>query len=263
MTDNGLSRPMTPEELVAAGYPANYHEMTPAEQQQVDAERAISQPVEGAPNPTPMDEVLAENPELAAAWGQAQQGQFEHTLLEQWEMVLQKELDNYSQPADIDTHTSFLANWPWLNYHDVEKVRKWLAQFTVDAINALNISIIDTIENTPKTKEDVYEAFENDWEENREIYLELIPRWTCITNVWHATWSSARAAEKPILHVAAAVSTARFFGEKGLVENLRWLKNTTITEEDDKQMKARLQILLIESGLISIAEKIDEEGDDD
>jgi hypothetical protein len=206
-------------------------------------------------NQAAFEELIEDNPELAHAFQTVNDGTFSHTLLEQWEHTLKTEMDSFLGDGPMDQYTQFLQTWPWLEYGHVERVRKYMAEFSVDSINQLNIAIIETIEKTPRNKEDVYKSIENDWIDNRDIYLELIPRWTMLSNVWNARWANSSIREKPLLHVAVALSIARLLGGKGLVENLRYLKNANdevegITDERQKQMGERTRALLIEAKLL-------------
>lgn len=243
---------MTPEELTEARLPVNFYELTPEQQQQAQAEAAISAPVPGSPLPANMEAVFKDNPELRSAFLNAQQGIFEHTLLEQWEKLLEKELEDYRRPGDLDSHTMILQTFPWLRYSDVDRVRRYLAEFTLESLTTLREAILRNLKRD-ETKSDVYADPENDFKRNKDIYHELIAQWILLQNLWNRKWEDSNSSVRPTLHPAVAIAAARFTGEKGFLENLRYLKDSIITEEDNKEIEDRIRELLIENNFPVIA----------
>jgi hypothetical protein len=195
-----------------------------------------------------IESILGDDPKLKEAFARAEQGFFQHVVLEHWESQLKDEIKGYEEDAALEVYQMFLDTFRWLRYQDIEKVRALIRRLMEESLLLL-LDVIDAaVAGTPETKEDIYASLETDWEDNDEIYVEVLAQWTALTWRWGNEWQAAHVQQKPLLHAAIAVAQGRLFGDKGLHEQIRWVKDFMWGDNHQEQMVTRIQELVKEGG---------------
>jgi len=205
---------------------------------------------ESLEQPALLEDIIGEDPKLAEAFARAQQGLYDTVLLEMWEAQLIDEITGHRELASMSLYENFMTTWPWLGYGNIEKTRMILAELTEESLATLYeaIDYAAAQETPPRSREEVYQSAEDDWNLNRHIYEEVIARWSALANVWGDRWQYSNMRDKPIRHVATAIATARTIGPNGLMEQMRHLANFDFTVDDQERLRARVYELIVEMG---------------
>jgi hypothetical protein len=153
-----------------------------------------------------------------------------HTILEVWASVLSNIEANEGEHISPRYANSIVSNWPRLNFQDVSKYTK--QYFTY--LKALREILTAEIDKDPEALKNV----ENDVEDNRGHYLELIGAWQEQIERWELDWDSDDAGSHITL-AALADATSFFVGAQGLVEHLSQI-NFNFTDEDREALRVRL-----------------------
>jgi hypothetical protein len=183
-------------------------------------------------NPTPVEE-LPELPadlqeEVNRELGQAPE--LTHTILEVWASVLSNIESNEGEHISPRYANSIVSNWPRLTFQEVSEYTRQYFTF----LKALRDILTAEIDKNPAALERV----ENDAEENREHYLELIGGWQELIERWEQDWDSD-APDSHVTLAALADATSFFVGAQGLVEHLSQI-NFQFTDEDREALRLRL-----------------------
>lgn len=183
-------------------------------------------------NNTPV-EALPELPEELQAevnreLGQAQE--LTHTILEIWQSVLSNIEANEDEHISPRYANSIVSSWPRLNFQEVKGYTKQYFTF----LKGLREILTEEIDKDPSALENV----ENDAEDNREHYLELIGAWQAQIEIWELAWDSDDHGSHVTL-AALADATSFFVGSQGLVEHLSQI-NFQFTDEDREALRLRL-----------------------
>jgi hypothetical protein len=183
-------------------------------------------------NPTPIEE-LPELPadlqeEVNRELGQAPE--LTHTILEVWASVLSNIESNEGEHISPRYANSIVSNWPRLSFQEVSEYTRQYFTF----LKALRDLLTAEIDKDPAALERV----ENDAEENREHYLELIGGWQEQIERWEQDWNSD-APDSHVTLAALADATSFFVGAQGLVEHLSQI-NFQFTDEDREALRLRL-----------------------
>jgi hypothetical protein len=183
-------------------------------------------------NPTPVEE-LPELPadlqaEVNRELGQAPE--LTHTILEIWASVLSNIESNEGEHISPRYANSIVSNWPRLSFQEVSEYTRQYFTF----LKALRDLLTEVIAQNPSALENV----ENDAEENREHYLELIGGWQELIERWELDWNSD-AEDSHVTLAALADATSFFVGAQGLVEHLSQI-NFQFTDEDREALRLRL-----------------------
>lgn len=153
-----------------------------------------------------------------------------HTVLEVWASVLSNIEANEGEHISPRYANSIVSNWPRLTF---QEVKAYTLQYFA-YLKALREILTAEIDKEPAALERV----ENDAEENREHYLELIGAWQEQIEKWEQNWDST----EPDSHVtlaALADATSFFVGAQGLVEHLSQI-GFQFTDEDREALRLRL-----------------------
>jgi hypothetical protein len=153
-----------------------------------------------------------------------------HTVLEVWASVLSNIESNEGEHISPRYANSIVSNWPRLNFQDVSAYTR--QYFTY--LKALREILTAEIDKDPAA----FERVENDAEENRGHYLELIGAWQEQIERWEQDWDSDDAGSHITL-AALADATSFFVGSQGLVEHLSQI-NFQFTDEDREALRVRL-----------------------
>jgi hypothetical protein len=183
-------------------------------------------------NPTPVEE-LPELPadlqeEVNRELGQAPE--LTHTILEVWASVLSNIESNEGEHISPRYANSIVSNWPRLTFQEVSEYTRQYFTF----LKALRDILTAEIDKNPAALERV----ENDAEENREHYLELIGGWQELIEEWEQNWDSD-APDSHVTLAALADATSFFVGAQGLVEHLSQI-HFQFTDEDREALRLRL-----------------------
>ena len=183
-------------------------------------------------NTTPVEE-LPELPADIQAEVDAELGTspaLTHTILEIWQEVLSNIEDNEHEHISPRYANSIVSNWPRITFQEVSGYTRMYFSF----LKGLRNILTEEIAKEPQALERV----ENDAEENRAHYLELLGAWQEQIERWELEWDS----DSPLSHVglaALADATSFFVGAQGLVEHLSQI-NFQFTDEDREALRLRL-----------------------
>jgi hypothetical protein len=166
--------------------------------------------------------------EVDAALGQAPE--LTHTILEIWQSILSNIEANEEEHISPRYANSIVNNWPRLNFQDVPLYTATYFHF----LKALREILTAEIDKDPAA----FERVENDAEENRAHYLELIGAWQEQIENWEQDWEAAQV-DSHITLAALADATSFFVGAQGLVEHLSQI-NFQFTDEDREALRQRL-----------------------
>jgi hypothetical protein len=153
-----------------------------------------------------------------------------HTILEVWASVLSNIEANEGEHISPRYANSIVSNWPRLTFQEVSGYTR--QYFTY--LKALREILTAEIDKDPEALKRV----ENDAEENREHYLELIGAWQERIEQWEQDWDSDDHGSHVTL-AALADATSFFVGAQGLVEHLSQI-NFQFTDEDREALRLRL-----------------------
>jgi len=153
-----------------------------------------------------------------------------HTILEIWQSVLSNIEANENEHISPRYANSIVSNWPRLSFQDVSKYTKKYFSY----LKALREILTEEIAKDPAA----FERVENDAEENRAHYLELIGAWQERIEMWEQTWQSD-GKDSHVTLAALADATSFFVGAQGLVEHLSQI-NFQFTDEDREALRQRL-----------------------
>lgn len=181
-----------------------------------------------------------ERDEFPEGWAEqvqnAQQGQFELTLFEAWENVLENAILQSEENLTIMTADGIMRQWPWLAYHD-------LPSYLTLRVSQLKRALVALQECYPKPPELLFQENVDDFTEHKEAYIEVIVAWTNLCNKFADEWKATPITSKMkgVIHAVTADTTALLIHpHNGLVENLSQLAGFNITEEENEAMLARL-----------------------
>jgi hypothetical protein len=183
-------------------------------------------------NPTPVEDLPELPEELQAEVNRElnQAPELTHTILEIWASVLSNIEANEGEHISPRYANSIVSNWPRLNFQEVSGYTRQYFTF----LKALREILTAEIDKDPEALKRV----ENDAEENRVHYLELIGAWQEQIEEWEQNWNSD-SADSHVTLAALADATSFFVGAQGLVEHLSQI-NFQFTDEDREALRLRL-----------------------
>lgn len=155
----------------------------------------------------------------------------EHTMLETWREILSNVDTMKDRRITMEDALQTLNNHPYLKLFDVPVHNATFYSFLSDAYDALKYEI----ESDPEC----LNRAENDAEENRAHYLNLIINWGKIARQREETWDVANPSAAPMLsgHIEAA---SFLMGSKGLLAHLGEI-DFEYDEEDALMVNAAVQ----------------------
>lgn len=183
-----------------------------------------------------LDDGLQENPQLREAIRNAQLGQYEHTLFEMWEDILDEAIRQVSNGVSIPLADGLLRQWPWLRYKD-------LPQYLTERRKLLEEAKTLLQQCYPKPAELLFQENNGDWEEHKDAYIDVIVAWTRASNAWAEQWDLIPLSrpDKGIMHaVIADMTTLLIHPSKGLAEQMQNLAGFDITESDSEALSNRI-----------------------
>lgn len=155
-----------------------------------------------------------------------------HTVLEIWSEILSNlETEEKSRTSPV-VATRIVRSWPGMQYRDIP--RYWELYYT------LMREMRDALMAVIRSDEDCFSHVEDDAEENRDLYLEVLFQWSDIVGQWEENWDLQ--SEDAVAHVAAIADCGAFFiGEQGLAAHLSQEQvGFRYTEEDRVALTQRL-----------------------
>ena len=186
------------------------------------------------------DEIIEETTEEAElsfedAMRTAESGQYEHTLFQMWESMLDEGVMMTENGVSIPAADSILRSWPWLKYEELDTYmdnRRLLLLETKEALQSCY----------PKPTELLFQENVDDWTVHKDAYLDVIVAWTHLTNRWAEDWAEIPIIVplKGIQHAVIADTTALILGRDGFIEQMRNLHGFDITDEEGAELTKRL-----------------------
>lgn len=153
-----------------------------------------------------------------------------HTVLEIWTNVLSNIEGNEDEHISPRYAHSIVSNWPKLSYQDIAGYTRQYFMF----LKGLRNILTEEVDKDPEA----FGRIENDVEENRAHYLELIAGWQVQIERWELEWDCT--APKSHIGVAALADATSFFvGAQGLVEHLSQI-GFQFSDEDREALRLRL-----------------------
>ena len=153
-----------------------------------------------------------------------------HTVLEIWTQVLSNIEGNEEEHISPRYANSIVSNWPRLAFQDI---REYTQQYF-----AYLKGLRDILTAEVEKDSGAFERVENDAEENRAHYLELIAGWQEQIERWELEWDCT-APDSHVSLAALADATSFFVGAQGLVEHLSQI-GFQFTDEDREALRLRL-----------------------
>lgn len=181
------------------------------------------------------DDDFPNSPEFQEAVRRAQSGQYEHTLFEMWDEVLDKAIAQATPDrVTIPLADGLMRQWPWLDFKHLPgylKERKALLEEAQEVLRGC----------FPKPAELLFLENEDDWTRHKDAYMAVIVEWTKLCNVWSDRWEQTALTHhsKGYLMAATADATSLVLNPThGLIENMRNLAGFEITDEEGAQIQA-------------------------
>ena len=180
-------------------------------------------------------EEIANDPDFQDAVRKAQAGEYDHTLFEMWEDMIDKSVEATFGLLTIPVADSIMRQWPWLNYADIEGYLLSRRRRLIETKESLQ-------EAYPKPQELLFQENENDWEIHKESYIDVIFNWTVLTNSWAAEWAEMPISDpaKAIEHAAISDVSMLITGPDGYITQMQHLANFEVTNEEGEALNARI-----------------------
>ena len=155
----------------------------------------------------------------------------EHTMLETWREILSNVDTMKDRRVTMEDALQPLNNHPYLKLSEVSAHNAAFYSFLSEAFDALNYEI----QSDPKC----LSRTENDAEENRAHYLNLIINWGKIARAREEAWGATDPIAAPLLsgHIEAA---SFLMGSKGLLAHLGEI-DFEYDDEDAQMVNAAIQ----------------------
>ena len=188
------------------------------------------------PDDIVLDEDIQDSADFREAVRKAQAGQYDHTLFEMWEDVLEEAKRQVSGAVSIPLANGLLRQWPWLTFKHLPDYFKERARMIDEAIEILKSCY-------PKPEELLYQENENDWLEHKDAYIDVIVAWTQLSNHWSDQWEEVPMSrpDKAYKHAAVADMVALLVNPStGLAEQMRNLADFQITEAESEVLQKRI-----------------------
>jgi len=181
-----------------------------------------------------LDEEQEEGLDFAEAIRRAEAGQFEHTLFEMYEDMIQQGMKGLQGPVNLPTANSILRSWPMIKFSELKlylRRREIRLAETYDTLQELYDG----------KKEKIFLENVDDWEEHKQLYIDLIVAWTQLTNDWAEEWMNLPDNRLKVVEMAVLMDLqAVILGEEGFVTQMRNLYGFNITDEEGAEITRRL-----------------------
>lgn len=191
--------------------------------------------IEDLPDDIEMDDIR-DSPEFRDAVRKAQLGQYDSTLFEMWEDILEEAKRQVAGNVSIPLANGLLRQWPWLSFKHLPDYFKARHQMLEEALDVLKSCY-------PKPQELLYQENEDDWNLHKDAYIDVIVEWTKLSNFWSDSWEEIpmNRPDKAYKHAAVADMVALLVNpSSGLVEQMSNLANFQITEEESEVLQKRI-----------------------
>lgn len=183
-----------------------------------------------------LEDGMEDSEEFRAALLRGQSGQFENTLLEIWQMMLEKAIAESDGVVTAVMANGILRQWPWLRFPDLQLYLQHRATYLLQALKVLK-------EAYKKDEEELFAENVDDWLHHKDTYLDVVVGWTHLVNDWSTKWEAidVKARNKPSLHAALSdVSAFLIDPRNGMVESMRNLAHFELTEEEGEALGRRI-----------------------
>ncbi|QFG04971.1 hypothetical protein SEA_MOLEFICENT_48 [Microbacterium phage Moleficent] len=205
----------------------------------MSTENPIDLPIiEDLPDDIEADDNLQSTPEYQEAIRNAQLGQYEHTLAQMWEEIIEEARLQVSGTVSIPLADGLLRQWPWLRYKDLPQYFQTRHDMLEEALEILRLQF-----PKDKTKEEFYAENEGDWLLHKQVYIDVTVAWTQLANHWTDRWEQIplHRGDKGILHASIADTVALLINpSSGLVEQMRNLADFHLTPEETTKLQNRI-----------------------
>jgi len=196
-------------------------------------ETAIELPViEDLPEGIELDSDIIDNEQYRSAVRNAAAGQYENTMLEMWENIIDTAIGQATSGVTIPVADGLLRQWPWLEYKHLPKYLAARVKMLVEAKTILLVLMEDK-------KETLYKENENDWLLHKDLYIAVFVEWNRACNKWTDDWEkiSLHIVDKGIMHAAIADICAFLINERsGLLEYMTNLAGYEVTDDERKEI---------------------------
>ena len=183
-----------------------------------------------------LQEQIEADPQFAEAFRNAQAGEYDTTLFEMWETMLDNLIADIQKPMTMVFADAVMRQWPWLTYEGVKLYQDmhYLRLFKIkDTLLACY----------PKPAKFLFRENVDDWGKHKAAYLDVLVEWTKLTATWSPEWQEI-PLDKPLLkgaeQASITVATALLLSENGLLESIRNLAGYEITDEEGAELDERI-----------------------
>lgn len=179
---------------------------------------------------------LNSDPGLQDAIRRASLGQYDHTLFEMWEDILNEAKAQVSGNVTIMFANGLIRQWPWLTFKDIGHYFTARHNMLVEALESLEACF-------PKPAELLYQENEDDWALHKDAYIDVIVAWSQLANNWNDQWENL-PLDHPLKGVRMAavadMSALLVNPSTGLIENMSNLAGFDISEEETVELQKRV-----------------------
>lgn len=187
-----------------------------------------------------METNIEDTQEFQDALKSLNSGEYEHTMLEAWKVTLEGMIGGIKEKITMRVANDIVRSFPWLTHADVPAYVQLKLRRVEQILEELLASFPED-----KTIEELFSENENDWLEHKDIYLEIIARWTNLARTWEDQWDELefRDSMKALLHAVVSDVITLIAGGNALVNNIKELSNFEIDEADGAWLQKRVEEL--------------------
>ena len=163
-----------------------------------------------------------------------EEGQYQHTFLEVWELTLDGHILATEAPLQLEVAAGILGAYPWLTHSDIPGYRSQRR----DLLKEARETFLEII-GSKKYKDKLYKELNEDWTRHKDLYMQIIAAWNQLTINWGKIWTAnAEAGDlSGTAHAAIGdVSGVLLSTDYGLAESLKTLKGFSFTDEDREKL---------------------------
>lgn len=196
-------------------------------------EEQIELPViEELPEGIELESDIIDNEQYRTAVQNAAAGQYETTILEMWEKIIDTAIGQATAGVSIPVADGLLRQWPWLEYKHLPKYLTARVKMLDEAKSILLALLGDD-------RDSIYKENEGDWQLHKDLYISVFVEWQRVCNRWTDDWEkiSLHVVDKGIMHAAIADMCSLLINERsGLLEYMTNLAGYEVTDEERQKI---------------------------
>lgn len=180
-----------------------------------------------------MDEVFQE------AMANSQTKEYNHTAIETLILTVDDWVEGTDNPITAPLVDYILRSYPFLGVGDIKGVIESRREYLQEVRNSLT----EILDAQSKTHEEIFAEISDDWNLHKEMYKDLIVKWTVMTTRWSKDWSdlfSLNADSSSLANMVALTEiSSMIIGRTGIIEIIRGLSGFDLVQEDYDKLNER------------------------